>query len=80
MSTSRPVVGSPACGAPPMPRSDMPPAAPSDTPNPITPRAVMNSPGTCSVSDGSSDACLLRSICSRPTTDTVIGRWRMSDA
>ena len=29
---------------------------------------------------GSSEGCKLCSIFSRPTTDTVIGRWRMSAA
>ena len=67
--------------APPLrPRSDNPPAAPSETPYPITPRAVANSPGTCSVRVGSSDGSRLCSIRSRSTTDTVIGRWRMSEA
>lgn len=71
ISTSTPEVGSP-----PTPRIFIPPAAPAATPYPITPRPVMNSPGTCSVSTGSSDGSNRRSICRSSTTDTLIGRLR----
>jgi len=44
----------------------------------MIPRAVAKSPGTCSVSMGSSDCRPLRSIAARSTTETVIGRRRTS--
>ena len=56
----------------------MAPAAPPETPYPITPREVMNRPGICSVSTGSRDGCIDRSIDERSIVETVIGRWRMS--
>ena len=60
------------------PRSEILPAAPPDTPYPITPREVTKRPGTRSVNTGSSDGCMARSICVRSTTDTVCDRWRTS--
>ena len=55
------------------PRRDMAPAAPPETPYPITPREVMNRPGICSVSTGSREDCIDRSIDCRSIVVTVIG-------
>ena len=60
------------------PRNEMPPADPSDTPKPITPRAVTKSPGTCSLSMGSNEGACSSSICGRSNTVTVCDRWRTS--
>ena len=73
ISTSRPVVG-----PPPTPRSVICPAAPPETPYPMMPRPVTNSPGICSVSVGSSDGWNPSAIFCRPTTEMVIGRCRTS--
>ena len=73
ISTSSPVVG-----APPTPRSVICPAAPPETPYPMIPRPVTNSPGICSVSVGSSDGRNPSAICCLPTTEMVIGKCRMS--
>ena len=73
ISTSKPAVG-----LPPMPRRFIPPAAPVDTPYPMMPRLVANSPGTCSVSAGSTDGWKRCSNTLRFTTEMVIGRCRIS--
>ena len=53
MSTSNPVVGSPSCAGPPIPRMDICPAAPPETPYPNIPREAEKKPGTIWFSTGS---------------------------
>ena len=45
---------------------------------PVEEYDLIKSPGTCSVNKGSKEDSLLCSICWRPTTETVIGKSRMS--
>ena len=54
-----------------MPLKFISPAAPPDTPYPMIPREDTKSPGTCSVSIGSSEGVLACSICLRSMTETV---------
>ena len=59
--------------AAPKPRSEMEPAAPLDTPYPVTPREVTKRPGTCSITEGITAVSSLVAIAARPTTETGAG-------
>ena len=64
----------------PKPRIDIPPAAPADTPYPVTPLEVTNKPGTSSSMEGRREFSSETAILCLPTTEIGAGRISLSRA